>query len=119
LGNYRDLLAWQVAHELAVEVYRVTAGWPSQERYGLTAQIRRAAFSVPANIAEGSRRRGGREFRRFVDIALGSHAEVEYGLEFAEAVGVAAAGDRERLTPLVVRTGQLTYRLARSLPSQS
>jgi four helix bundle protein len=115
MGHYRDLLAWQAAHELAVEVYRASASWADREKYGLTAQIRRAAFSIPANLAEGSRRTGSREFRRFVNIALGSHAELEYGLEFAEAVGLSSAEQRARLIPLLASVGRLTYRLVRSL----
>ena len=115
MGSYRELETWQLAHELAIEVYRATDRWPIRERYGLTAQVRRAAFSIPANIVEGSRRAGGREFRRFVNIALGSHAELEYALEFAQAVGIMTAAERERLLPLIAGVGRLTYRLARSL----
>ena len=115
MARYRDLRAWRAAHEMAVEVYKVTECWRPAERYGLTAQVRRAAFSAPSNIAEGSMRRGAREFRRFLDVALGSIAEVEYTLEFAEAVGVALSGDRDRLAPMIANTGRLTYRLARSL----
>jgi four helix bundle protein len=88
---------------------------PRGERYGLVAQIRRAAFSAPANIAEGSSRRGPREFRRFLDVALASITEVEYTIEFAVAVGIARQGDPERLLPLVSHAGRTCYRLARSL----
>jgi four helix bundle protein len=115
MGGYRQLIAWQAAHELAVEVYRVTSMWPTSERYGLVAQIRRAAFSAPANIAEGSARRGPREFRRFVHIALGSISEVEYTVDFALAVEVASQFDATRLAPLIRRAGFFCYRLARSL----
>ncbi len=115
MGNYRKLLAWQAAHELALEVYRVTSGWAPSERYGLTAQVRRAAFSIPANIAEGNMRLGPREARRFFDIAWGSLAEVEYAIEFAEALGIASPEQRSRLAPLAKRAGQLTYRLIRRL----
>lgn len=115
MGSYRDLETWRLAHELAIEIYRATDRWPIRERYGLTAQVRRAAFSIPANIAEGSRRTGGRDSRRFVNIALGSHAELEYSLEFAQAVGIITGAERERLLPLVASVGRLTYRLARSL----
>ena len=115
MGNFRDLLAWQAAHELAVEVFRITAGWPAIERQGLVAQVRRAALSIPANIAEGNMRLGAREFRRFLDIAWGSLAELEYALEFAQAIGIASPAERERLAPLTRRTGQLTYRLLRRI----
>jgi four helix bundle protein len=80
---YRRLLAWQACHELNLKVIEVTANWPSSERFELTSQLRRAAWSAAANIVEGSARRGPREFRHFLDIALGSLAELEYGLELA------------------------------------
>jgi four helix bundle protein len=115
MGAYRRLIAWQAAHELAVEVYRVSSTWPRSERYGLTAQIRRAAFSAPANIAEGSVRRGPREFRRFIDIALGSISEVEYAVDFALAVTVASPSDAAHLSPLVRRAAFFCYKLGRSL----
>jgi four helix bundle protein len=115
MGNYRRLLAWQAAHELALEVFRATAEWAPSERYGLTAQVRRAAFSIPANIAEGNMRLGPREARRFFDIAWGSLAELEYALELAEALGIARPEHSSRLTALAKRTGQLTYRLLRRI----
>ena len=76
MNKYEKLLAWQRARELVLAVYRSTAGWPADERFGLTSQLRRAAVSVSANIAEGSAKQGPREFRRFVDIAMGSLAEI-------------------------------------------
>ena len=73
---YERLKAWETAHQLVLAVYRETRGWPSEERFGLTAQARRAAVSVTSNLAEGSARLGGRELRRFADIGLGSLAEL-------------------------------------------
>ena len=112
---YERFEAWQVAHRLALEIYRITDGWPKEERFGLTIQLRRAALSAPTNIAEGAAKRGNREFRRFLDIALGSLSEVSYLLRFSR--------DRELLTPeswleletLRNRSGQLTWRRYRSL----
>ncbi len=80
MNDFRDLRVWQGAHDVAVEVYRATAGFPSDERYGLTQQMRRAAVSIPANIAEGCGRRSGAEFGRFLEIAMGSAAELDYYL---------------------------------------
>ncbi|MFN8593627.1 MAG: four helix bundle protein [Thermomicrobiales bacterium] len=76
-NSYRDLIAWQKARILVQMVYATTAGWPESERFGLTAQIRRAAVSVPSNIAEGSGRSGSREFRRGLSLAHGSLCELE------------------------------------------
>ncbi len=112
---YERFDAWRVCNELAVEVYRVTRAWPKSELYGLTSQVRRAALSAPANLAEGSARRGAREFARFTDRALGSLSELSYLLSFAEHVGVMAADDRKALDALRERAGQLTWKLLRAL----
>jgi len=78
---YERFHAWQACHELAVAVYRTTATFPRHELYGLTSQARRAAFSAAANIAEGSAKRGAREFRRYLDISIGSLSELAYALQ--------------------------------------
>jgi len=77
---YERFHAWQACHELAVAVYRTTT-FPRHELYGLTSQARRAAFSAAANIAEGSAKRGAREFRRYLDISIGSLSELAYALQ--------------------------------------
>jgi four helix bundle protein len=84
---YEELEAWKASHALALEIHRVTKTWPREERFGLTAQIRRAAFSVPNNIVEGRARLGKKEFRRFLDVAWGSLAETEYTLRYAHDLG--------------------------------
>src|SRR3970040_1598835 len=82
-SGYRDLLAWQEAMKLAVMVYRATSCFPREEIYGLTAQIRKSAVSIPSNIAEGAARNSAREFYHFLGISAGSLAEVETQLELA------------------------------------
>ena len=82
-SGYRDLLAWQEAMRLAVMVYRVTTRFPREEIYGLTAQLRKSAVSIPSNIAEGAARNSAREFNHFLGISAGSLAEVETQLELA------------------------------------
>ena len=81
--SYERLVAWRKCHELALGIYRASETWPASERYGLVSQARRAAFSAAANIAEGSTKRGTRDFRRFLDVALGSLAELSYCLKLA------------------------------------
>lgn len=76
--NFRDLKVWNKAHSLTLAVYRYTEVFPSSERYGLTSQMRRAAASIPANIAEGCVRSTDADFARFLHIALGSASELEY-----------------------------------------
>ena len=102
---YERLDAWRVCHELVLSVHRETRGFPSDERYGLTAQLRRAAFSAAANIAEGSAKRGSAEFRRFLDIALGSLAEVAYGLMLARDLGYLNAAKWKQLDDYEVAPG--------------
>src|SRR3954453_18288141 len=89
---YEKLLAWKVAHELALEVYRTTESWPKTELYGVVSQLRRAALAIPTNLAEGVAKSGPREFRRYIDIALGSASELSYLLLFSRSR--AAAGWR-------------------------
>jgi len=81
--RWRRLEVWRRADDFALEVYRATAGFPREEQFGLTSQLRRAALSVPTNVVEGYSRRGDRELARFLDIALGSLGETKYLLHFA------------------------------------
>lgn len=83
MKDFRQLAVWEKAHQLALNVYRTTANFPAQERYGLTSQLNRAVLSIPTNIAEGCGRGTDADFARFLQIALGSASEVEYLLLFA------------------------------------
>lgn len=87
MKSHKDLLVWQKSVDLVVRIYSATHGWPKEEMYGLTAQIRRAAVSIPSNIAEGAGRAGQKEFSRFLSIAMGSLAEVETQIVIAEKLG--------------------------------
>ncbi len=78
MQRFTELNVWQRSHALVLNIYRITARFPGEERFGLTAQLRRAALSVPTNIAEGSKRQGNQEYARFLNIAEGSLAETEY-----------------------------------------
>ena len=78
MKGFRDLKVWEKAHRLALSAYRSTRDFPSQEQYGLSSQIRRAAVSIPTNIAEGCGRSSDADFARFLDIAFGSASELEY-----------------------------------------
>jgi four helix bundle protein len=88
MKDFRDLVVWEKAHGLTMTVYQETARFPAEERYGLVAQLRRAAISVPANIAEGCGRRGDREFARFLEVAMGSASELEYEILLARDLGM-------------------------------
>jgi four helix bundle protein len=84
MRNFKELKVWQKAHQWVLEIYRVTASFPLEERYGLVSQLRRSAASVPANIAEGRGRKSEREFARYLDIAAGSASETEYHILLAK-----------------------------------
>jgi four helix bundle protein len=84
--SFRDLAVWQRAMQLTVAIYKLTQGFPREEIYGLTSQIRRSAVSIPSNIAEGQGRSTAGEFRQFLGIARGSTCEVQTQLEIARAL---------------------------------
>lgn len=83
MKDFRNIKAWDKAHVLTLQVYKITESFPKEELYGLTSQIRRAAASIPTNIAEGCGRGSNIELRRFLEIAMGSAGEVEYQLLLA------------------------------------
>ncbi len=87
MQRFTELKVWQRAHALVLEIYRVSAAFPPDERFGVTSQLRRAATSIPTNIAEGSRRQGPQEYSRFLNIAQSSAAETEYLLILSRDLG--------------------------------
>ena len=89
--SYQDLKVWNIAMQLALEVYRITEPFPQSERFGITSQLRRAAVSVASNIAEGHARSTRGEFRNFLSIARGSVREIEVQLILAEQLGYVAS----------------------------
>lgn len=113
--RHEGLKAWQSAQSLALAVYTATQRWPRFERYGLTSQIRRAAVSIAANIAEGSAKKGPREFRRFLDMAVGSVAETHVYLLLAKELGYLTSSEWGELEALRDHTGRLIWGLCRSL----
>ena len=98
MQNFRDLKVWQKSHAIVLGVYKATKVFPRDEIYSLTSQIRRAASSVPANIAEGCCRSGDAEFARFLYIAMGSASELEYHLVLSHDLGFLAKSEAERLS---------------------
>ncbi|MBA4018412.1 MAG: four helix bundle protein [Pirellula sp.] len=102
--GYQDLIVWQKAMDLVELVYCESASLPSDERFGLTSQIRRAAVSVPSNVAEGNARSSDRDFARFLEIALGSLAELETQILLAVRLGML---NQERCTPILTLAAQV------------
>jgi four helix bundle protein len=116
---YERFQAWKLCHQLVLAIYGTSKNWPVQERYGLTAQIRRAAVSAAANLVEGASKRGSKEFRRYLDIALGSLAETSYLLMLARDLRLIPPSEWESLEELRKRAGGLTWRLSQSLRGSS
>jgi len=102
MKNFRDLKVWEKAHVLALESYKVTNDFPRAEMFGLTSQIRRAAVSIAANIAEGCGKRGNGEFQRFLNIATGSASELEYHFLLARDLQFLSEAIYQRMSASVV-----------------
>ena len=112
---YERFDAWSCCHALAIAVYEATALLPKEEKYGLTSQARRAAFSAAANIAEGSAKRGVGEFQRYLNISLGSLSELAYAIRLAHDLKYLNEGDWRRLEDLRSKASKCTWGLYKSI----
>jgi four helix bundle protein len=113
--DFRELKVWQKAHELTLVVYQVTASFPREELHGLTTQMRRAATSIAANLAEGCGRRGDAELSRFCSIAFGSASELEYFLLLARDLRLLERGDYDRLAEMTTEVKRMLTGLLQRL----
>jgi len=107
MQRFTELRVWQRSHASVLSIYRLTSHFPSEERYGLTSQLRRAALSVPTNIAEGSKRLSRQDYSRFLNIAEGSLAETEYLIMVSRDLGYIQIGDSERLLAELTEIGSM------------
>ena len=112
---HRNLLAWQKAMDLAIEIYKITKKFPEEETYGLTGQLRRAAVSVPSNIAEGAADRTPRQFSNFLSNSIGSLNEIDTQLELGLRLGYYPKDDYDLLFKLLDECLALTFGLRKSL----
>ena len=110
--SFRDLVVWQKAHEFVLAVYRLTESFPEREKFGLSHQMRRAAVSIPANIAEGFGKRSQAEKARFLNIAEGSLEECRYYLILTHDLGY---GETDPLTATLEETSRLLSAYARAI----
>ena len=117
LKSYRELLVWQKAINLVVDSYRATAGFPKFETYGLMSQIRRAATSIPANIAEGYGRGSRKEYSQFLMVAQGSLKELETHLIVAEKLAYLTKSQTERLLSSTDELGRMGTLIRKLKPS--
>jgi four helix bundle protein len=113
--SYQRFAAWRLSYHLTLAVYKATDSFPKVELYGLTSQMRRAAFSVVANIAEGAAKKGSAEFRRFLDIAVGSITELEVALRLARDRGYMTEAAWLEVERMRNHAGVVTWRLYRAV----
>jgi four helix bundle protein len=115
--SYRDLIAWKKAYGLSLVIYKITAHFPVDERYGLIYQLRKAAVSIPSNIAEGEGRKSSAEFCRFLAIALGSTKEIETQILLSGDLGYIDQNTVEQILSMASEVCRLINGLVRSLKS--
>ncbi len=114
MANYKDLIVFQKADQLAHQIYEITESFPKAEMFGVTSQIRRAALSIPTNIVEGYGRQKKKELKQYINIALGSHAETEYLFDFARKMFFKEK-DFMKTEALISEVGKLLWGFYRSL----
>ncbi|HUK86642.1 MAG TPA: four helix bundle protein [Terriglobales bacterium] len=119
MRDFRELKVWEKAHQVTLALYRATQHFPKEELYGLTSQIRRAAASMGANIAEGCGKNTDPDLARFLQIALGSASELEYHLLLAKDLGFSKAEEHAPLTSEVVEVKKMLTGFIHYLDSRS
>lgn len=119
MRDYTKIEAWRLADDLTVAIYEATRSFPREERYGLTSQLRRAASSVPANIAEGSARETKRDYLHFLYIARGSLAETRYFTHLATRLGYLTAPESEHLAGQTSTAFACLHGLIRAVESEA
>lgn len=113
--TFRDIKVWQKAHELVSEIYKITAGFPVSEKYGLVSQIRRSAASVPTNIVEGYKKGSDKDFTRYLCIADGSLEETKYHLLLARDLKYLDCKKYDHLTELADEVGKMLFGFKKTL----
>jgi four helix bundle protein len=119
MRDFRKLKVWEKSHFLALAIYKATIVFPKEEQYGLTSQIRRAASSIPANLAEGCGRNGKQDFIRFCHISMGSASELEYHLLLARDLELLNSLEYEKFAVQVTEIKQMLTAFVRKLNADS
>ena len=112
--TYKDLIVYNKAYEMAIEVYKTTKEFPDAERYGLVSQLRRCSVSIPSNIAEGYRR-GKREYIQFLKVAFGSCAELETQISISKDLGYLKTSDFQKIYSLQEEVSKLLGAIIRKM----
>jgi four helix bundle protein len=119
LKHFQELKVWQRSHALVLDVYRLSSGFPSAERFGLVSQLRRAAVSVPTNIAEGAKRQRRQDYARFLNISEGSLAETGYLLLLSRDLGYSRPAATENLLAEVDQISRMIHALRSRVEERS
>ena len=117
MKDFRELKVWGKAHEMALTSYKLTAGFPKHELFGMASQIRRCASSIPANIAEGCGRLGNSELHRFLQISCGSANELEYHFLLAKDLGYVSSTDYQSTQDRLLELKRMLVALTRKVAS--
>jgi four helix bundle protein len=115
MAIYQRIKAWERCHELCIAVYQSPKSWPTEEKFELSSQARRAAHSAAANIAEGCAKKGSAEFRRYLNISLGSLSELSYTVLLAKDLGIISEEGWSKMDELQRKAGGMTWLLYKSL----
>src|SRR3989338_1034533 len=108
-ASFKDLIVWQKSYKLVSEIYKITRNFPKEETYGLSQQIRRAAVSIPSNIAEGYGRQYNKEYKQFLSMAYGSLCELE--TQYLLALDLSYITKNETIEGLLIEVGRMLYRM--------
>lgn len=115
ISSYRDLMVWQKSMDVVVKTYRLTEKFPNSEQFGLISQIRRAAVSIPSNIAEGSRRNSNKDRGRFLSIAFGSGSELETQIEICKRLNYGQNEECDQVQGLLVEVQKMLNKMLENL----
>jgi four helix bundle protein len=115
VNNFEDLIVWQKSHQLTINVYKITNGFPDDEKFGIISQIRRAAYSVPSNIVEGHSRKSKKEFLHFLSISKGSLEELKYFLILSKDLNYLTIEKFDDLKSLADEVSKILYGFTKSL----
>ena len=118
MRNYRKIQAWQLADDLTVNIYKITRGFPSEEKFGVISQIRRSAYSVPANISEGSARESKKDYLHFLYIARSSLTETQYFVHLSKRLGYLSEEKHNELMESVTDTFKRLHGLIKAVEKE-
>jgi len=118
ITSFRELVVWQKSHQLTLEIYKITSGFPSAERFGIVNQMRTAASSIPSNIVEGYSRKSRKEFLQFLSIAKGSLEELKYFLILSYDLSYITDEQRNKLDDMTQEVSKILFAFTKNLTSE-